>query len=623
MKIPRQYNYRFRIATILVVNAGFLLLSAYVKTWTEHNIFSVLFPAVVLSAWVGGKSGGLLSTAILAIGTAYYHMPPAGFAVSDTADLIRLGTFTFSGALIAWLSGALQENQGIMAATLRSIGDAVIATDRRGRVRFVNPLAEQLTGWSQDEAKGRHLAEVFRCSYLQTGEGVPLPEVETLRSVVSLPENTCVISKSNEQVPVDDSMAPIQTDSGRIVGAILVFRDATRRKQHEAALLESERQLLHSQRMEAVGRLAGGVAHDFNNLLTIISGYADLVLKRVDLDDSMRRGIEEISKAGQKAAGLTRQLLAFSRGKPLKLEVIDLNQVVTEVEAMLRRLIGEDIELVTILTGEPLCVIADVGQIEQVIMNLATNARDAMPKGGRLTLQTGLKEPDRNAADDTSDSRPGLHVLLAVTDTGIGIDEQTKLRLFEPFFTTKEVGKGTGLGLSTTYGIVKNHNGHIRVQSEPGRGSTFEVFLRRAEGLPQAATPSIPRAILTGKATVLLVEDNPEIRQLARETLLSLGYVVFDAADSERALTVARDHAARIDLMVSDVVMPGLSGPELARRVAPLHPETRVLYISGYSDHEMTDRPLRDPTVAFLQKPFTPSELARKVNEMLSNAQNG
>ncbi len=623
MRIPRQYNYRFRIAIILVVNAGFLLLSAYVKTWTEHNIFSVLFPAVVLSAWVGGKSGGLLSTAILTIGTAYYHMPPAGFEVSDTADLIRLGTFTFSGALIAWLSGALQENQGIMAATLRSIGDAVIATDRRGRVRFVNPLAEQLTGWSQDEAKGRHLAEVFRCSYLQTGEGVPLPEVETLRSVVSLPENTCVISKSNERVPVDDSMAPIQTDSGRIVGAILVFRDATRRRQHEAALLESERQLLHSQRMEAVGRLAGGVAHDFNNLLTIISGYADLALKRVDLDNSMRRGIEEISKAGQKAAGLTRQLLAFSRGKPLKLEVIDLNQVVVEVEAMLRRLIGEDIELVTILTGEPLCVIADVGQIEQVIMNLATNARDAMPRGGRLTLQTGLKEPDRNAADDTSDSQPGLHALLAVTDTGIGIDEQTKLRLFEPFFTTKEVGKGTGLGLSTTYGIVKNHNGYIRVQSEPGRGSTFEVFLRRAEGLPQAAAPSIPQEIHAGKATVLLVEDNPEIRQLARETLVSLGYVVFDAADSERALMVARDYAARIDLMVSDVVMPGLSGPELARRMAPLHPETRVLYISGYSDHDMAGRALHDPSVAFLQKPFTPSELARKVKNMLSNSQNG
>ena len=623
INIPRHYNYRFRIAIILVVNAGFLLLSLYVKTWTEHNIFPVLFPAVVLSAWVGGKLGGLISTAILAIGTAYYHMPPAGFAVSDTADLIRLGTFTFSGALIAWLSGALQENQGIMAATLRSIGDAVIATDRRGRVRFVNPLAEQLTGWSQDQAKGRPLAEIFRCAYLQTGEAVPLPEAETLRSVVSLPENTCVISRSNERVPVDDSMAPIQTDSGSIVGAILVFRDATRRKQHEAALLESERQLLHSQRMEAVGRLAGGVAHDFNNLLTIISGYADLVLKRIDLDDSMRSRIEEISKAGQKAAGLTRQLLAFSRGKPLKLEVIDLNQVVAEVEAMLRRLIGEDIELVTILSGDPLCVIADVGQIEQVIMNLATNARDAMPNGGRLTLQTGLKEPDENVAGDTSGSQPNRHALLAVTDTGIGIDEQTKLRLFEPFFTTKEVGKGTGLGLSTIYGIVKNHNGHVRVQSVPGRGSTFEVFLRRADGLPQAVAPSIPRETRAGKATVLLVEDNPEIRQLARETLVSIGYVVFDAADSERALAVARDHAARIDLMVSDVVMPGLSGPELARRMAALHPETRVLYISGYSDHDVTDRALRDPSVAFLQKPFTPSELTRKVNEMLSNSQNG
>ena len=412
MNIPRQYHYRVRIAIIMLVSAGFLLISLYVKTWMEHNVFPVLFPAVALSAWIGGRLGGLICTASVALGTAYYHMPPAGFAVGDTADLLRLVTFTLSGAFVAWLSGALKENQGTMTATLKSIGDAVIATDRRGFVRFINPMAERLTGWSQDEAKGRPLAEVFRCVHSHTGESVSTPAVSALRSIVMLPENTHLISKSSDQVPVDDSMAPIQTESERIIGAILVFRDATRRKQNEAALLKSERQLLQAQRMEAVGRLAGGVAHDFNNLLTVINGYADLALKQIDGDNPVRSGIEEIRKAGQQATGLTRQLLAFSRGQPLKLEVIDLNQVVANVEAMLRRLIGEDMKLVTILTGEPLCVSADVGQIEQVIMNLAANARDAMPGGGTLTLETAVRVPDDNLASQAPDLPPVRHAVL-------------------------------------------------------------------------------------------------------------------------------------------------------------------------------------------------------------------
>ena len=617
MNIPRQYNYQVRIAIIMLVSAGFLLISLYVKTWMEHNVFPVLFPAVALSAWIGGRLGGLICTASVALGTAYYHMPPAGFAVGDTADLLRLVTFTLSGAFVAWLSGALKENQGTMTATLNSIGDAVIATDRRGCVRFINPMAERLTGWSQDEAKGRSLAEVFQCVHAHTGASVSTPAVGALRSVVMLPDDTHLISKSSDPVAVDDSMAPIQTDSGRIVGAILVFRDATRRKENEAALLKSERQLLQAQRMEAVGRLAGGVAHDFNNLLTVINGYADLALKQIDEDSPVRSGIEEIRKAGQQASGLTRQLLAFSRRQPLKLEVIDLNQVVANVEAMLRRLIGEDMKLVTILTGEPLCVTADVGQIEQVIVNLATNARDAMPGGGTLTLETAVKVPDENLASQAPDLQPVPHAVLAVSDTGIGIDPHTRLHMFEPFFTTKDVGKGTGLGLSTIYGIVAKHNGHVRVHSEPGHGSTFEVYLPRVEGQPKTPVQATAHNAPKATATILLVEDNAEVRELAREILKGLGYRVLETAHSEEALIVARSHPGRIDLMVSDVVMPGFGGPELARRLAPLHPETNVLYISGYTEHDLAERALRDPAVAFLQKPFTPDELGRKVEEMI------
>jgi CheY-like chemotaxis protein len=287
---------------------------------------------------------------------------------------------------------------------------------------------------------------------------------------------------------------------------------------------------------------------------------------------------------------------------------------------MLRRLIGEDIELVTILTGEPLCVMADTGQIEQVIMNLVTNARDAMPGGGTLTLETGLKLPDGDPASQLPDLQAVPHAMLAVSDTGIGIDPQTKLHMFEPFFTTKEVGRGTGLGLSTIYGIVKNHNGQLRVHSEPGRGSTFEVYFPRVEGLPKVLNYAIPQEAPKGTATILLVEDNPDVRQLARVILTALGYVVLEAAHPEAALLIASNHSARIDLMVSDVVMPGLGGPELARRLTPIHPETAVLYISGYAEHDIAERAMLDPAKDFLHKPFTPDELGRKVKEMISRS---
>ncbi len=315
--------------------------------------------------------------------------------MDDPDDMVRLGTFTLSGAFVAWLSGALKESQVTMMATLSSIGDAVIATDRRGSVRFLNPVAEALTGWSQQDAKGRPLKEVFQSVDTETGASVQVPSPEALRGVVTLPANIYLISKSGDQVFIDDSLAPVQIDSGRVLGSILVFRDATRRRQNEVALIESERQRLQAQRMEAVGRFAGGVAHDFNNLLTLINGYADLALMQVDRSSPERDGIEEIRKAGERAASLTRQLLVFSRGQPVKLEVVDLNKIVANFEKMLRRLIGEDIELVTILASESLHVRVDVGQIEQVIMNLAVNARDAMPGGGRLTLRDRSREAGR------------------------------------------------------------------------------------------------------------------------------------------------------------------------------------------------------------------------------------
>ena len=618
MKTLRQYSLYGRIGFALLTSGGFLIFSLYIKNWTEHNVFPLLFPAVVLSAWLGGRLGGIIATLGLSLGTAFYHLPPEGsFVVDDTADLIRLGTFTVSGGFVAWLSGALKESQGIMMATLCGIGDGVIATDRRGRVRFLNPVAEALTGWSQNEAKGRPLADVFHGVNADTGEPVPIPSPSALKGPVNI-DNTSLISKNGHRVTVDDSLAPVEIERGRTFGSILVFRDATKRIQSEAALLEAQRQRLQAQRMEAVGRLAGGVAHDFNNLLTIIGGYADLSLKAIGPDSPGRGGIEEIRKARDRASSLTRQLLIFSRGQPTRLEVVDLNRVVTNFEKMLRRLIGEDIRIVTRLANGPVTVQVDVGQIEQVIMNLAVNARDAMPGGGFLTLETYVKElPKSGPAPDGGESQ-GRCAVLAVTDTGVGIDEQNQSRLFEPFFTTKEVGKGTGLGLSVIYGIVRSHKGHLRVNSQPGEGSVFEVYLPLAEGLPEAEPAALaPQQAPRGAATILLVEDNAEVRGLMRVILADLGYLVLEAADAQEALALAEKHTGPIDLLVTDLVMPGLSGLELAKRLMPVRKEMRVLYVSGYADHETAKRTLGDPSVAYLQKPFALAEFARKVEGTL------
>lgn len=608
-----------RVVFALLASAGVFALSLYTRDLTEHNIFPVLFIAVVLSAWMGGRLAALLSTAALSLATAYYHMAPAGsFEVSDADDVVRLGTFTVTGAFVAWLSGALKDSRTILMATLRSIGDAVIATDRRGHIRFFNPVAEKLTGWSQQDAKGRALTEVFRTVNAATGERIHLPGLETLRSVSTLPESTCLIPKSGDPVYIDDSIAPIRSESGKTLGSILVFNDASSRRANAAALLEAERQLAQAQRMEAVGRLAGGIAHEFNNMLMVINGYAALVLEEIDDGSPLRSGVQEILKAGDRAATLTRQVLAFAHGQPVKFEVVDLNRIVLDFEKTLRRLIG-GIEIVTTLSEEPLYTLADVGQMEQVIMNLAINARDAMPGGGRLTIATGVDASDARGEEPDSGNAATGYAVLRVSDTGIGIDPETRAHVFEPFFTTKETGKGTGLGLSIVHGIVAKHQGHIRIKSEPGQGSTFEVCLRRAAPVPRESSISLnPPKAPRGTATILLVEDNDDVRKLVREILTNLGYQVLDAVNAEDALAVLENHREKIDLMVTDIMMPGLSGLELAKRVSSMHPAMQVLFVSGLVDHDAAADALGEPNVAYLKKPITPADLASKVAEIVS-----
>jgi CheY-like chemotaxis protein len=370
--------------------------------------------------------------------------------------------------------------------------------------------------------------------------------------------------------------------------------------------------------MEAIGLLAGGIAHDFNNLLTAIRGYSDLLLHRLDGRSEMRREVEEIRKAGERAASLTRQLLAFSRKQVLQPKVLDLNAVVAGMDNMLQRLIGEDIDLVAVLRPGLWNVLADPGQLEQVIMNLVVNARDAMPRGGKVTIETANVELDDSYVRQHAAVSPGPYVMLAISDTGKGMDEETKNRLFEPFYTTKEKGKGTGLGLSTVYGIVKQSGGYIWAYSDIGKGTAFKVYFPRfggadAETGKEGASVSSPQ----GRETVLVVEDEEAVLALIRDILEGSGYTVLTASDGEEAQTVGRGHGAPIHLIVTDVVMPKMGGREAAESLAPHLPGVKVLYMSGYTNEAIVRHGVLDPGIPFLEKPFTPDALLRKVRRAL------
>jgi two-component system, cell cycle sensor histidine kinase and response regulator CckA len=376
-------------------------------------------------------------------------------------------------------------------------------------------------------------------------------------------------------------------------------------------------QLLQAQRLENIGRLAGAVAHDFNNLLTVINGYSEIALGSLDQRDPLYESIREIKSAGDRAASLTQQLLAFSRRQVMQAKVLDITDVIGDLESMLRRLIGEDIHLVLARTSGTWPIKADPVQMQQVIMNLAVNARDAMPRGGQLLIGTGNVTLDEETVRVQPDGAPGDYVLVTVTDTGTGMDEATLGRLFEPFFTTKEKGKGTGLGLSTVYGIVKQSGGHVWVESKPGQGTTFKVYLPKAgeADRPAAAAPATSAA--RGTETILLVEDQAEVRQLTLHALGIYGYRVLSAANGTEALALFRQDPSQIHLMLSDVVMPGMTGPDLARVIAAERPGVKVLLMSGYTDEQSMPGGAMPAGLDYIQKPFTPDSLARKVRQVL------
>ncbi len=501
--------------------------------------------------------------------------------------------------------GRIRESEARLRLLIEQLPAVLWTVDKD--LRFTSALGAGLVRLKlkPNEIVGMPLPE-----YFETSDPTFLPITAHRRAVAGEPITFRVEWKEGSYAC---HVEPLRDSNGEVSGAICMALDVTDRKQLEERFRQA-------QKMEAVGRLAGGIAHDFNNLLMVIQGYADLLAERLPAGDSLHRNAEQIQMAAQRATSLTQQLLAFSRKQILAPKVLNIQSVVADMERILRRLIGEDIELETSSERDLWLVKGDRSQIEQVIMNLAVNARDAMPNGGRLTIETANVELDESFSKTPAVLAPGEYVMLAVTDNGIGMDSATQAHIFEPFFTTKEKGKGTGLGLATVYGIVKQTGGYIWVYSEPGRGTAFKIYFPRIEEETSATGRERPekRSLPRGSEMVLLVEDEKGVRELAREYLEMSGYSVIEAENGTAALELAARHTGPIHLLMTDVVMPGISGRELAERVTQIRPGIKVLYMSGYTDQSVVRHGILQTDAVLLQKPFSLATLASKLSEMLS-----
>jgi len=506
---------------------------------------------------------------------------------------------------------ALRASQASYGTLVEHAPVGIYRSTPQGKVLSVNAAVVRMLGY--DSAAEVLRLDMARDVYADPAERQRLVDRDTYTDRQYDDVEATWKRKDGHLLTVQLSVRAVRNGTGHVEYYETFVRDVTDQRR-------LQQQLLQSQKMEAVGRLAGGIAHDFNNLLTVITSYSDLLLEDLGTDDPKRSDVEQVRKAADGAAALTRQLLAFSRQQVVEPRVVSLNAVVESLQKILRRVLGEDVDLATTPGPDLGAVRADVGQLEQVLMNLAVNARDAMPTGGKLTIETGNVEHDPAFARGKGAAAVRQFVMLAVTDTGVGMDEATKARIFEPFFTTKAPGKGTGLGLATVYGIVQQSGGFIWVYSEPGHGTTFKIYLPRVDAPAESAVVAAVGPVARGTETVLLAEDSAAVRAVARQVLERQGYTVLEAPDGELALHLAQRHSGPIHLLLTDVVMPGMSGRQLADRLVPARPDMKVLYASGYTDDSVVPRGVLEEGMPYLQKPFTPASLARKVRDVLDSS---
>jgi len=601
---------------VAVLSTALALIPTVLLANVSESRLALFGVAVMVSAWYGGWKPGIVATAFALTVGAYFSLVGEHTPDQLRTAILRLSLFFFLAMLICWLNAALRATQEELRrseANFRSLVTnapyGICSCDSTGKILDANPAFLDLLGaTSTEEVIGQHIYSL----YADSEQWFDLADF--LRSSAPFKGLTAEWKRKGGTT-TGVRVSGRSVSNGRKEGVVfeIFAEDVTERR----AL---EQQLRQSQKMEAVGRLAGGIAHDFNNLLMVISGYSEFLLERLGAEPHLRGPAQEIASAAERASSLTRQLLAFSRKQMLAPRVISLNDIATENLKMLTRMIGEDIDLVMTPGNDLWAVRADAGQIEQVIMNLAVNARDAMPSGGKLTIETANVTLDEEYARLHSPLRPGDYVMFAISDTGAGMDSETQSHIFEPFFTTKGT-KGTGLGLSTVYGIVKQSGGYIWVYSEVGKGTTFKIYLPRVastgEKAAQVATPIPFQTVEPGTETILLVEDEANLRYLARQYLEKQGYKVIEAADGAVAMQIAVAHEAVIHLLLTDVIMPGMNGRELAQRISEIRPNVKILYMSGYTENVIGQNGTLDAGVRLLQKPFNLRDLKSKVREVL------
>jgi PAS domain S-box-containing protein len=598
---------------VAVLSTTLALIPALMLADVVESRLVVFAVAVMVSAWYGGWKPGLVATSFALTVSAYFSLGAGRSASEYRNAIIQLLLFVLVALLICWFNAALrsaQEGLRRSEVNFRSLVTnapyGICRCDAEGKLLSANPTMVSTLGYSSAaDLIGVSLATFYADAQQWFTAADHFRSARRFNNLIAE-----WLRKDGKPVTLRLSGRTI-LDEDHAIYFELFAEDVTENR----AL---EQQLRQAQKMEAVGRLAGGIAHDFNNLLMVISGYGEFLLERIGPEPSVREPAQEIAKAANRATALTRQLLAFSRKQMLAPKVMDLNTVVNENLKMLTRVIGEDIDLVMV-PGDLGLVKADPGQIEQVILNLAVNARDAMPHGGKLTIETMNITLDEAYARTHQPVQPGDYVMLAISDTGSGMDADTLNHIFEPFYTTKGV-KGTGLGLSTVYGIVKQSGGYIWVYSEPDKGTTFKVYLPRVNAMGEIMTVQPPASTLEGargRETVLLVEDEETVRELTRQYLLTQGYEVLEAAGPASALKISSIHPGDIHLLLTDVIMPGMNGPELALRVSAERPEIKILYMSGYTENAIGHNGTLDPGITLLQKPFTLQTLTAKVREAL------